>query len=161
MGGASEDDYFADGMAEEIITALSHCSGIRVIARNSSFIYKGKAVDVRQVGRELGVGYVLEGSVRRSDERLCITAQLIEAIAGTHLWADRFDGSLNDVFELQDRIAETAAAVIERNCGLPKRNALGVGRHKILTPTSFGCYRTPRPRSFSHSANKRTLATLL
>jgi TolB-like protein/Flp pilus assembly protein TadD len=113
MSGDPESDYFADGMAEEIITALSRCSGIFVIARNSSFTYKGRAVDVRQVGRELGVGYVLEGSVRRSEDRLRITAQLIEATAGTHLWADRFDGNLSDVFELQDRIAETAAAVIE------------------------------------------------
>ena len=113
MSGDPESDYFADGMAEEIITALSRCSGILVIARNSSFTYKGRAVDVRQVGRELGVGYVLEGSVRRNEDRLRITAQLIEATAGTHLWADRFDGSLGDVFELQDRIAETAAAVIE------------------------------------------------
>jgi TolB-like protein len=113
MSGDAESDYFADGMAEEIITALSRCSGILVVARNSSFTYKGRAVDVRQVGRELGVGYVLEGSVRRSADRLRITAQLIEATAGTHLWADRFDGTLNDVFELQDRIAETAAAIIE------------------------------------------------
>ncbi len=113
MSGDPESDYFADGMAEEIITALSRCSGILVVARNSSFTYKGRAVDVRQVGRELGVGYVLEGSVRRSADRLRITAQLIEATAGTHLWADRFDGTLNDVFELQDRIAETAAAIIE------------------------------------------------
>ena len=113
MSGDSEGDYFADGMAEEIITALSRCSGILVVARNSSFLYKGQAVDIRRVGRELGVGYVLEGSVRRSNDRLRITAQLIEAVAGTHLWADRFDGVLSDVFELQDRIAETAAAVIE------------------------------------------------
>jgi TolB-like protein len=113
MSGDPESDYFADGMAEEIITALARCGGILVIARNSSFIYKGKAVDVRQVGRELGVGYVLEGSVRRSEDRLRITTQLIETSAGTHLWADRFDGSFSDVFGLQDRIAETAAAIIE------------------------------------------------
>jgi TolB-like protein len=105
MSGDPESDYFADGMAEEIITALARCGGILVIARNSSFIYKGKAVDVRQVGRELGVGYVLEGSVRRSEDRLRITTQLIETSAGTHLWADRFDGSFSDVFGLQDRIA--------------------------------------------------------
>ena len=113
MSGDPESDYFADGMAEEIITALARCGGILVIARNSSFIYKGKAVDVRQVGRELGVGYVLEGSVRRSEDRLRITAQLIETSAGTHLWADRFDGGLSDVFGLQDHIADTAAAIIE------------------------------------------------
>ena len=135
MGGDSESDYFADGMAEEIITALSRCSGILVIARNSSFIYKGQAVDVRQVGRELGVGYVLEGSVRRSDERLRITAQLIEATAGTHLWADRFDGTLSDVFELQDRIAETAAAVIE-----PKLRFAEVERVRRRAPQNLDAY---------------------
>ena len=113
MSGDAESDYFADGMAEEIITALSHCPGLKVIARNSSFTYKGRATDVRQVGRDLGVGFVLEGSVRRSQDRLRITAQLIEATAGTHLWADRFDGNLTDVFDLQDRIAESAASVIE------------------------------------------------
>jgi TolB-like protein/Tfp pilus assembly protein PilF len=113
MGGDVSSDYFADGMAEEIITALARCSGILVIARNSSFIYKGKSVDVREVGRELGVGYVLEGSVRRSGDQLRITAQLIETATGTHIWADRFDGSLQEAFDLQDRIASTAAAVIE------------------------------------------------
>ena len=135
MGGDAEGDYFADGMAEEIITALSHCSGILVIARNSSFIYKGQAVDVRRVGRELGVGYVLEGSVRRSDDRLRITAQLIEATAGTHLWADRFDGLLSDVFELQDRIAETAAAVIE-----PKLRFAEAERVRRRAPQSLDAY---------------------
>ena len=90
MSGDSEQDYFADGMAEEVITALSRCSGLFVIARNSSFTYKGKAVDIRQVGRELGVGYVLEGSVRRGGERLRISGQLINATSGAHLWADRF-----------------------------------------------------------------------
>ena len=106
-----------------------------MIARNSSFIYKGKAVDVRQVGRELGVGYVLEGSVRRRDDRLRITAQLIEASAGTHLWADRFDGSMNDVFELQDRIAETAAAVIE-----PKVRFAEAERVRRRAPQNLDAY---------------------
>jgi TolB-like protein len=113
MSGDADSDYFADGMAEEIITALSHCPGLKVIARNSSFIYKGWAIDVRQVGRELGADFVLEGSVRRNRQQVRITAQLIEASAGTHLWADRFDGTFKDVFELPDRIAETAASVIE------------------------------------------------
>jgi TolB-like protein len=113
MGGDVEGDYFADGMAEEIITALSRCGGLLVIARNSSFIYKGRPVDIRQVGRELGVGYVLEGSVRRHGAQLRVTAQLIETNAGTHLWAERYDGTLDEVFELQDRIAESAAAAIE------------------------------------------------
>jgi TolB-like protein/Tfp pilus assembly protein PilF len=113
MSGDPDSDYFADGMAEEIITALARCGGILVIARNSSFIYKGRSVDVREIGRELGVGYVLEGSVRRSGNQMRIIAQLIEAETGTHIWADRFDGSLEQAFELQDRIASEAAATIE------------------------------------------------
>ncbi|MGJ4914260.1 winged helix-turn-helix domain-containing protein [Bradyrhizobium sp. HKCCYLRH2060] len=113
MSGDPEQDYFADGMAEDIITALSRCSGLAVIARNSSFIYKGKAVDIRAVGRELGVGYVLEGSVRRAGSRLRINGQLIDAASGAHLWAERFDGQLDDVFALQDRITESIVAAIE------------------------------------------------
>lgn len=108
-----DQDYFADGMAEEIITALSHCKSLFVIARNSSFTYKGKAVDVRQVGRELGVRYVLEGSVRRDGERLRFMIQLIDAISGRQIRADRFEGSIGDVFALQDRITESVVAIIE------------------------------------------------
>jgi TolB-like protein/Flp pilus assembly protein TadD len=113
MSGDPEQDYFADGMAEEIITALSRTSGLLVIARNSSFTYRGKAIDIRQVGQELGVGYVLEGSVRRSQGQLRITGQLVDAVSGAHLWSDRFDGNHDDVFELQDRVAESVAAAIE------------------------------------------------
>ena len=113
MSGDPEQEYFADGMVEEIITALSRIRWLFVIARNSSFSYKGQAVDVKQVGRELGVRYVLEGSVRKAGGRVRITAQLIDAISGTHLWADRFDGSLEDVFELQDKVASSVAGVIE------------------------------------------------
>ena len=113
MSGDPEQEYFADGMVEDIITALSRIKWLFVIARNSTFTYKGRAVDVKQVGRELGVRYVLEGSVRRSGSRVRITAQLIETTAGAHLWADRFDGSLEDVFELQDKVASSVAGVIE------------------------------------------------
>jgi adenylate cyclase len=113
MSGDPEQEYFADGMVEEIITALSRIRWLFVIARNSSFTYKGQAIDVKQVGRELGVRYVLEGSVRKAGARVRITAQLIEAETGTHLWADRFDGSLEDVFEFQDRVAISVAGVIE------------------------------------------------
>ena len=113
MSGDPEQEYFADGMVEEIITALSRIRWLFVIARNSSFTYKGQAVDVKQVGRELGVRYVLEGSVRKAGGRVRITAQLIEADSGAHLWADRFDGSLEDVFELQDKVASSVAGVIE------------------------------------------------
>ena len=113
MSGDPEQEYFADGMAEEILTALSRCKWLFVIARNSSFTYKGKAVDIRQVGRELGVRYVLEGSVRRGGNRLRFTGQLIDAVSGAHIWADRFEGELSDVFELQDRITESVVATIE------------------------------------------------
>src|SRR5262249_44670738 len=105
MSGDPEQEYFADGMVEEIITALSRIRWLFVIARNSSFSYKGHAIDVKRVGRELGVRYVLEGSVRKGRERVRITAQLIEAETGAHLWADHFDGLLEDVFDLQDKVA--------------------------------------------------------
>src|SRR5438874_4639251 len=113
MSGDPEQEYFADGMVEEIITALSRIRWLFVIARNSSFTYKGQAVDVKQVGRELGVRYVLEGSVRKGGNRVRITAQLIDAATNAHLWADRFGGSLEDVFDLQDRVALSVAGVIE------------------------------------------------
>ena len=113
MSGDPEQEYFADGMVEEIITALSRIRWLFVIARNSSFTYKGQAVDVKQVGRELGVRYVLEGSVRKAGQRVRITGQLIDAATGAHLWADRFDGSLEDVFDLQDKVASSVAGVIE------------------------------------------------
>jgi TolB-like protein len=113
MSGDPEQEYFADGMVEEIITALSRIRWLFVIARNSTFTYKGQAVDVKRVGRELGVRYVLEGSVRKAGGRVRITAQLIEALTNTHLWADRFDGSLEGIFELQDKVALSVAGVIE------------------------------------------------
>jgi len=113
MSGDLEQEYFVDGMVEEIITALSRIRWLFVIARNSSFTYKGQAVDVKQVGRELGIRYVLEGSVRKAGGRVRITAQLIDAQSGAHLWADRFDGALEDIFELQDQVAVSVAGVIE------------------------------------------------
>ena len=118
IGGNHEQDYFADGMAEEIITALSRCKWLFVIARNSTFTYKGKSVDVREVGRDLGVRYVLEGSVRRAGNRLRFTGQLIDTTSGAHIWADRFEGELSDVFQLQDRFTESVVAAIEPNLQL-------------------------------------------
>lgn len=112
MSGDPEQDYFADGMVEEIITALSRFKALFVIARNSSFTYKGRAVDVKQVGRELGVRYVLEGSVRKSAARVRITGQLIDAATGAHLWADRIDGGLGDIFDLQDQVTESIVGAI-------------------------------------------------
>lgn len=135
MSGESEDEYFADGMAEEIITGLAQCTGLIVVARNSSFTFRGRSVDVRRIGKELGVNYVLEGSVRRSDKRLRITAQLIDARSGGHLWAERFDGDLSDVFELQDRITESVVAVIE-----PKLLFAEAGRARRQPPQSLDAY---------------------
>jgi adenylate cyclase len=113
LSGDPEQEYFTDGMVEEIITALARIRSLFVIAASSSFTYKGQAVDVRRIGRELGVRYLLEGSVRKAGDRVRITAQLIEAATGAHLWADRFDGSLEHVFELQDQVAISVAGVIE------------------------------------------------
>jgi TolB-like protein/class 3 adenylate cyclase len=112
MSGDPEQEYFADGMVEDIITALSRFKSLFVIARNSSFAYKGKAVDIKQVGRELGVRYVLEGSVRKAGNRVRITGQLIEAATGGHLWADKFDGALEDVFGLQDQITTSVVGLL-------------------------------------------------
>lgn len=112
LSGDPQQDYFADGVVEDIITALSRIRWLFVIARNSSFIYKGRVVDVRQVGRELGVRYVLEGSMRKAEKRVRITGQLIDASTGGHLWADRFEGTLGDIFELQDEITENVIGAI-------------------------------------------------
>ena len=113
MSGDQEQDYFADGMSENIITALSRFRSLFVIARNSSFTYKGKAVDIKQIGRELGVRYVVEGSVRKAGRRVRIAGQLIEAATSVHLWADQFDGELDDIFELQDRVTERIAVTVD------------------------------------------------
>jgi adenylate cyclase len=113
MSGDPDQEYFADGITEDIITALSKFRWFFVIARNSTFVYKGQAVDIKQVGRELGVRYVLEGSVRKAASRVRISAQLIEAATGNHVWAERYDRSLEDIFELQDEITSTIAAAVE------------------------------------------------
>ena len=114
MSGDPEQDYFADGIVEDIITALSRMRWLFVIARNSSFTYKGRAVDVTQVGRDLGVRYVLEGSVRKAGNRVRITGQLIDTATGAHLWADRFDGGLDDIFDLQDQVTSSVVAIAPR-----------------------------------------------
>jgi len=132
LSGNSEQEYFADGMVEEIITALARIRWLFVAARNSSFTYKGQNVDVKRVGRELGVRYVLEGSVRKSGNRVRITAQLIDAGTGAHFWADRFDGPLEDVFELQDRVASSVAGVIDRPCRRRKPRVRAVARRPTL-----------------------------
>ena len=135
MSGDPEQEYFADGMVEEIITALSRIKWLFVIARNSTFTYKGQSVDVKQVGRELGVRYVLEGSVRKGGNRVRITAQMIEAETGAHLWADRFDGSLEDIFDLQDTVAAAVAGVIE-----PKLRVAATERSRRKPTESLDAY---------------------
>jgi TolB-like protein len=135
MSGDPEQEYFADGMVEDIITALSRFKSLFVIARNSSFTYKGKAVDIKQVGRELGVRYVLEGSVRKAGSRLRITGQLIDATTGAHLWADKFEGGLQDVFDLQDIVATSVVGAIA-----PRLIQADAARAKRKAPNSWDSY---------------------
>src|SRR5258708_39987867 len=116
MSGDPDQEYFADGMAEDIITALSKLRWFFVIARNSTFAYKGKSSDVRQVSRELGVRYVLEGSVRKAGNRVRITAQLIDGATGNHIWADRYDRQVVDIFEVQDDITRNVACCFNCQC---------------------------------------------
>jgi adenylate cyclase len=113
MSGDAEQDYFCDGLVEDVITTLSKLPGLRVIARNSSFVYKGQSVDIKQVGRELGVRYVLEGSVRKSGNRVRITTQLIDANDGTHVWAERYDRAIDDIFAIQDEITLVLATEMQ------------------------------------------------
>jgi adenylate cyclase len=135
MSGDTEQEYFADGVAEDIITGLSRIRWFFVIARNSSFTYKGTAVDVKLVGRELGVQYVLEGSVRKAGNRVRITAQLIDATTGQHVWAERYDRELEDIFALQDEITETIVAAIE-----PELSAVERERARRKPPESLDAW---------------------
>ena len=117
LSGDAEQEYFADGIAEDLITELSRLRWLRVTARNSTFTYKGRAVDVRQIGRDLGVRYVVEGSVRKGGERVRVTAQLVDAATGNHIWAERYDRDLSDIFALQDEITETLVASLQGEVG--------------------------------------------
>jgi TolB-like protein len=170
MSGDPEQEYFADGMVEEIITALSRIRWLFVIARTSSFTYKGQVADVKQVGRELGVRYVLEGSVRKAGGLVRITAQLIDATTGAHLWADRFEGSLEEVFKLQDEVASGVAGVIE-----PALQAAETARSVSRPATELSAYdlylralahslsyekEAIRPRARTARTSPRTRSTL-
>ena len=135
MSGDPEQEYFADGMVEDITTAIARLPWLFVIARNSSFTYKGKSIDVKQIGRELGVRYVLEGSVRKAGTRVRITGQLIDTTNGAHIWADRFDGGLDDIFELQDQVASSVAGAIE-----PKLRLSEIARATRKPTESLGAY---------------------
>lgn len=151
MSGDPEQEYFIDGLVEEVITALSRFKSLFVIGRNSSFTYKGKVADVRTVGRELGVRYVLEGSIRKSATRLRITGQLIECQTGGHLWADRFDGTLEEIFDLQDRIAISVVSAVA-----PKVDQAEIERARrkpVDNLDAYDCYLRGLARFVEHSTD--------
>jgi len=135
MSGDPDQEYFADGIVEEIITALSRFHGLFVIARNSSFTYKGRAIDVKQAGRELGVRYVLEGSVRKAGNRVRITAQLIDSSSGAHIWADRYEGAFEDIFDLQDQVTSKVVGAIA-----PQIEKAEIERTKRKPPENLDAY---------------------
>jgi len=160
MSNDPDQEYFADGIAEDIITALSHIKQWFVVARNSSFAYKGQNVDIREIARALGVHYVLEGSVRKGGNKLRITGQLIEAETGTHLWADKYDGDLDDVFALQDKITESVVGAIE-----PSLRKAEIERSKRKRPENVGAYdlylrSLPHLYSMKSDRNKQALVLL-
>ena len=157
MGGDVEQEYFADGIVEEIITSLSRVGWLFVIARNSSFTYKGRSADVRQVGRDLGVRYVLEGSVRKASDRVRITGRLIDASTGAHLWADRFDGTLGDIFDLQDQVTACVVGAIT-----PKVEQAEIERSKRKQTENLGAYDLfLRGMAAVHQANREANAEAL
>jgi TolB-like protein/Tfp pilus assembly protein PilF len=153
MSGDTGQDYFVDGMTEEIITALSRVPSFFVVARNSTFAYKGTSPNIRQVGRELGVRYVLEGSVRKAGKRVRITGQLIDAMSGMHIWADRFDGVLTDIFELQDQIAASVVGAIE-----PKLRDIEIERARLKSPEDLRAYDLVLRARFADGLNTRESA---
>ena len=154
MSGDPEQDYFADGMVDDIITALSHFKALFVIARNSSFTYKGRAVDVKQVGRELGVRYVLEGSVRKAANRVRITGQLVDTATGAHLWAERFDGGLGDTFDLQDQVTESVVGAIAP--AVEKAEIERAKRKPTDSLDAYALYLRGLARFYQFRAGKRT-----
>jgi pentatricopeptide repeat protein len=160
MSGDPEQEYFADGMVQEIITALSRIRWLFVIARNSSFTYKGQTFDVKQVGRDLGVRYVLEGAVRKAGNTVRISAQLIDATTGAHLWADRFDGLLEDIFELQDQVAVSVAGVIEPTLEMAETRRLADRPTNDLTALDFYLRALPDLDGFGKNGLLRALDLL-
>jgi adenylate cyclase len=157
MSGDDEQEYFADGMVDEIITALSRFRSLFVIARNSTFTYKGRSVDVKQAGRELGVRYVLEGGVRKAANRVRIIGQLIDTTTGAHIWADRFEGGLEDAFDLQDRVTASVVGAIA-----PKLEQAEIERAKRKPTESLDAYDyylrgMARTRHWTREANSEAL----
>jgi adenylate cyclase len=160
MSGDPEQDYFADGMVEEITAALCRVRDFFVIARNSAFSYKGRAVPAQQVSRELGVRYLIEGSVRRAGDRVRITAQLVDGPSGNHLWADRYDGAVTDIFDLQDRITESVVGAIQ-----PSVRSAEIERSRRKRPESLDAYdfvlrAYPSVWSLDRAANSEALKLL-
>ena len=156
LSGDPEQEYFADGMVEDIITALSHFKELFVIARNSSFVYKGRSVDIGQVAKELGVRYVLEGSVRKSGNRVRITGQLIDTATRAHLWADRFDGAQEDVFDLQDNITESVVGIIEPQ--IRKAEIVRSRRKRPENLDAYDLYLRALPHLYAMHPNDNSLA---
>ena len=147
LSGDPEQDYFVDGVVEDIIAALSRMSSLFVIARNSSFTYKGRAVDVKQVGRELGVRYILEGSLRQAANRVRITGQLVDATTGTNLWSERFEGKIDDIFALQDQLTADVVGAIA-----PQLERAEIERAKHKPTDSLDAY-DYYLRAMAHSGN--------
>ena len=147
MSGDPEQEYFADGLVEDIITALSRVRWFFVIARNSSFTYQGRAVDVRQISRELGVRYVLEGSIRKAGSHVRITGQLVDATTGHHVWADRFDGDMNDIFDLQDQVTESVVGAVEPSIRLEEIKQARTKPTNYIT--AYDLYLRALPRFYS------------
>ncbi len=159
MSGDEEQEYFSDGLTEDLITELSRFPELFVIARNTSFTYKGKAVNVEQMGRELGVRYVLEGSVRKGGNRMRITGQLIDAASGAHIWADRFDGTLDDVFELQDRVTESVIGALQ-----PRLRSAEIERSHRQQPsdlTAYDLYLQALPHTYAMQPDRNEIAVEL
>jgi TolB-like protein len=157
MSADPEQEYFADGVVEDIITALSRMRWLFVIARNSTFTYKGRAVDIKQVGRELGVRYVIEGSVRKAANRVRITGQLIDSATGAHLWADRFEGALEDIFDLQDQMTASVVGAIA-----PKLEQAEIERAKLKPTESLDAYDYYlRGRANFHHGTEETISEAL
>jgi TolB-like protein/tetratricopeptide (TPR) repeat protein len=156
LSGDPEQEYFADGMVEDIITALSRFKSLFVIARNSSFTYKGRAIDIKQVGRELGVRYVLEGSVRKAGERVRIAGQLIDSTTGTHVWADRFEGKLEDVFDLQDQVATSVVGELVTEVEFAEMER--ATRKPTASLDAYDCYLRGLSHQFKFSKNDAEVA---
>src|SRR5580693_8567060 len=159
MTGDVEQEYFVDGMAEEVTTAIARLPWLFVIARNSAFTYKGKPVDVKQVAQELGVRYVLEGSVRKAGNRVRITGQLIDATTGNHIWADRFDGAFDDIFELQDQVASNVAGAIEPK--LRQSEIERASRKPTANLTAYDLYLRALAQSYRYTEEGFAEAVLL